>query len=550
MMLHRSWLTILIVGLTAAAASAGRTLQDGWTVITPSPDTQKIHVSSSAGDDTNDGRLEHPVATLARGAAMLRDGYPDWLLLKRGDVWNERIKLNRGWKVPLSGRSHDEPIYVGPYSPPDTSPPDTGPPDSRPLLQRTPTESAGVGGTMIFVVVQDLNLQGVQASTAIGLEGDSHHVTFEGIAAVGFKVGLRTSGTDDLPMHHIQVRRCVIAGSKSLGAYLNYTDDLLVEECVWDDNGTDKTREHNIYKSRGGKRQVYRGNIFSRGSNHGLKMRAECTNYVVEDNLFTRNQNALALTLDGDDVRHGHVDWANRDVAIRGNVFLEEGRDIGGMCMLISHVSGLTIAENYIVAGRVTPFNAALQFIEGHALALVQRENVVVRGNVIAGWPSNAVRWGALNAHQNTHGGNRFEGNIVQAVNHPTLGKKSYAWRGAVDGSAGVLTFGGNSYDIPGAPSEGWWRTAGKNLTPDQWRAATGEADAQAVRITWADPTRTIGTFMPPGQGFAEFIAAARANRRGAWDPKYTAAAVNAYIRAGFTEVGRVPATDAPPGSP
>ncbi|MEM8756753.1 MAG: hypothetical protein AAGF47_03115, partial [Planctomycetota bacterium] len=83
---------------------------DGWTQFTASPDTVKIHVSAD-GDDNNNGRTpETAVRTIERGKALLRDGRPDWLLIRRGDTFNEGIGA---WKK--SGRSESEPMVVKTY---------------------------------------------------------------------------------------------------------------------------------------------------------------------------------------------------------------------------------------------------------------------------------------------------------------------------------------------------------------------------------------------------------------------------------------------------
>src|SRR5690606_16339245 len=63
----------------------------GWTVVEPSVDTRTIYVSSSAGDDSNDG-LSAATAkrTIHAAKSLLRDGSPDWLLLKRGDTFTDQ----------------------------------------------------------------------------------------------------------------------------------------------------------------------------------------------------------------------------------------------------------------------------------------------------------------------------------------------------------------------------------------------------------------------------------------------------------------------------
>ena len=61
-------------------------VSSGWTNLAPSSDSRIIYVSSVLGADTNSGLSEaSPKRTLAAAVSLLRDGYPDWLLLRRGD---------------------------------------------------------------------------------------------------------------------------------------------------------------------------------------------------------------------------------------------------------------------------------------------------------------------------------------------------------------------------------------------------------------------------------------------------------------------------------
>src|SRR4051794_32340881 len=81
---------------------------NGWTSITPSSDTHVIYVSNSGGSDSNNGLSPAaPPKSIAAAKALVRSGSPDWLLLKRGDTWQEGFG---NWKY--SGRSADEPILI------------------------------------------------------------------------------------------------------------------------------------------------------------------------------------------------------------------------------------------------------------------------------------------------------------------------------------------------------------------------------------------------------------------------------------------------------
>src|SRR5688500_14891652 len=85
--------------------------EQGWTVFGRSADTRIVYVSNSTGSDTNSGLAEDaPVKTLGKARTLLRNGAPDWMLLKRGDVWTENFT---NWKT--SGRDEDEMMVIGAY---------------------------------------------------------------------------------------------------------------------------------------------------------------------------------------------------------------------------------------------------------------------------------------------------------------------------------------------------------------------------------------------------------------------------------------------------
>src|SRR5690606_32346154 len=73
----------------ASSASADASVPVvGWSELTPSNDSRLIYVSSSEGDDENDGMSsDTPIHSITKASTLVRDGYPDWILLKRGDVW-------------------------------------------------------------------------------------------------------------------------------------------------------------------------------------------------------------------------------------------------------------------------------------------------------------------------------------------------------------------------------------------------------------------------------------------------------------------------------
>src|SRR5688572_1923244 len=91
------------VGAASTSASApkmfekleGRTLlsvsldPEGFTVVTPSGDSNVIYVSSNGSDSNSGSSPGAAVRTIGRGKSLLRNGFPDQLLLERGSVFNE-----------------------------------------------------------------------------------------------------------------------------------------------------------------------------------------------------------------------------------------------------------------------------------------------------------------------------------------------------------------------------------------------------------------------------------------------------------------------------
>ena len=87
---------------------------NGWSILTPQEDSRLIYVSSSVGDDANgeiyaprdiadvqNPGLIKPFKTIASAIEHAREGYPDWILLQKGDEWEvpARIELRMGRSI-------------------------------------------------------------------------------------------------------------------------------------------------------------------------------------------------------------------------------------------------------------------------------------------------------------------------------------------------------------------------------------------------------------------------------------------------------------------
>ena len=297
---------LLAAALTAAplaTATAGVTRNaDGNTVFTPSGDTRTIYVSSSQGNDSNSGLSpDAPLRSIEAGKSLLRDGNPDWLLLKRGDQWQEGLG---NWLT--RGRNAQEPIVVGAYGSGD-----------KPLLRTGDNTGLNAYSLPNFhdIAFTNVHLQSrVQdredldrRTTGVRFLAPGKNVLFEGVTLEGYSDNMVLRGWDQQrTIKDVSVRNSVIIDSysrqgHSQGIYASKVENLTIEGNVIDHNGFNPAVQgagptifnHNLY-IRDAKGLNVRGNIISRGSSHGLQAR---TGGEIDENLFV--DNAIAFIVGG-----------------------------------------------------------------------------------------------------------------------------------------------------------------------------------------------------------------------------------------------------------
>src|SRR5215471_13342151 len=112
------WLIFLLLLTTESSsisflnASCPALSQDtnGFTVFPDFPTTQTYYVSTSGSDSGNNCQTQNsPCQTIATGMSKLRNGFPDKLLLKKGDTWTDE----QFGQVAVSGPSSCQPILIG-----------------------------------------------------------------------------------------------------------------------------------------------------------------------------------------------------------------------------------------------------------------------------------------------------------------------------------------------------------------------------------------------------------------------------------------------------
>ena len=312
---------------------------DGWTILEPGADSKVVYVSYSEGDDTNNGLSpKSPRQTIEAGASLIRDGYPDYLLLKRGDTWI----MGEGLGAFHSGRSVAEPMVVSYY----------GEQGARPLIktegpfvwiQEQVRSNLAFVGIELYAYKHDPNSPdyesegGVSGISMIAAGGEN--ILIEDCKFSYVQMGAYTTGRGNSgKLKNMNFRRNMCLHSwagdsytihelrtRVQGMYVYGVDGLLLEENLFDHNGWDEQIagagatmfNHNIYMATSNPncdKIIVRGNIIARASAHGLQLRSGGR---VEDNLFV--QNAINLNVG----YHKSASLSGAYGIVKNNVFQE-----------------------------------------------------------------------------------------------------------------------------------------------------------------------------------------------------------------------------------
>ena len=286
------------------------------TAFSPSNDSKIIYVSSQSGDDAtgtaiNASEMESPTnpnvsilpyKTLSAAISQLRDGYPDWILLNRGDTWN-----NESFGIfSKSGRALSEPMVLGFY----------GSSGQRPLIKtgrETGLNSAGretsnlaIIGLDFYANARDPNsadfIDSTEGSSGLRIVGSGENILIEDTVIRFFGTNLNISEYNGYHSN-VSIKRCIILDSygykdisHSSGIYISGVDGILMEDNIFDHNGwnsqvseaTSTVFNHNVYIqwSNVAENITVKNNVSTRSSNHAIKGRP---GGVYTNNLFAEN---------------------------------------------------------------------------------------------------------------------------------------------------------------------------------------------------------------------------------------------------------------------
>jgi hypothetical protein len=504
----------------ASVATAQSIDAEGWTVLTPPAGARVVYVSSSVGNDSNDGLSEkRPVRTLTRGYELVRDGQPDQMLLRSGDVWKKPIE---DWKK--SANSTTQYMVIGAYG--------TGP---RPRIDSG--EASGFSslsgeprrGLAIVGIEFASNGRGVSESAGIEFIENWGHVLIEDCFVSRYRDNIAVVPLKGLNrIKDVQIRRSVMVESyhtgtgHSQGVFLGNCDNWLIEECVLDRNAYNRDTIfcHNIYVHESCGPGTFRGNISARACSHGIQQRP---GGIAENNLMLRNAIGILLGRSATSPTEANV--------VRYNV-VQDGKDINphetrAQGLEISDVWRVRVERN-LIAHQLTGTGNI------DAIAFTRSLNATVRDNVVYEWSrpgfesSVALFWGGACGGDCVITGNRFHqsaGGLVVAhgFDSPFLPSFRYSQN--------------HYFSINPLNVYLWFANDSTFLTNPQWVDLAGDPGSTFVPVMFPDKDRSIETYAK-SLGLAGsmdvFLKEARRQSKSFWRAAFTASEANRWIRGGF----------------
>lgn len=554
-----------------------------WTPIVASADTRRVYLSSS-GDDENDCLSELTACeTPARAIAQLRDGYPDHLLIRRGDTFEG--PLSTGWS--LSGRSAAEPMVIATYGESGARPYfRTGEQTAFRTYHGTPVRHLRIMDLRFHANVRDPGDASFVVPTAsseapVGfIMLSSNHpiedVLIEGCEVSHYNGGLVAHGPATVKLGNVRLRANHFhdayavnhdgngdgdsddgAGSgdihqgHSAGIYTDRVDGLLLEQNVFDHNGGlnnypgDPRRvdlpgiqpaatagtwfNHQIYSDSNNCHVVAVGNVFANGD--GVQLRS---GGIARENVFVRTVNAI--TGGNDDVLESSGGFT---FEIRDNLFLE-GTDFApesihgpsaprGNGVLLTNVSdaGARIVDNLFLRDiSAAQYGRAIQLEGGNRLG--NGETGVVRSaeiarNTVVNWRGGIVLIGTPGRDLRS---TTVHDNVVQ---NP---RDTQAWLTDMEAPGGShVVWSRNAYHS-GRTDGRWFAQRGVGVDSATWSELAGEEGSTLEARTFANPgARFEEAVLGAGAAYEAAWPRLRAQTRWSWDPSLETRSLIARIR-------------------
>lgn len=559
---------VLLLCITSAHAAFLTRTEDGngWTVFTPSADTDVVYISASGDNSTctsyrtsdeemgsdpfePDGAVI-PCEDFATARTKVASGGPDWILWKRGETFVESSGLGT---VHLSGKDADEPFLISAYGTSGVSPVIKVGSNNEGILIQSDTSNLAIAGLDFYQYLRNPDDGGSVTTGDRGMRvyAGSNSTTITGILVEGckfrfFENGITTeSGNGNVVTEEIDIefRRNLITDNynttgHSQGYFAYRADDILVEENIFIHNGWLVPSTSGGQTAAGGQSTIYNHSIYNNSvDNHNILRNifvdpsAACIKLtksytsdstLIDNNLAVGGQIFLSAGVNGNP---GNFD----DITISNNVHTQSGRmdltdttDSYGIwaCGLNRGLIDSNLIINLSIADNID---------NGHALATCGDPvwSTTYSNNVIHDLHVKRIVFISANSAGSTNVS--VTDNIFNAANITNVAVV-YADYNIV----GNWTFSGNSWY---ADSQAFYRN-GSYVTLSGWNSWVGDTTSTWGETSFTDDTRDIDTYM---QSLGEtatidaFIAKLRAfDRWTNWNTAYSAETINSWIRVGF----------------
>lgn len=536
---------ILFFSLITSSVSAQPPVVNGWTQFAPSSDSRIIYVSSSDGNDAtaqnystasaeigNDPFLPagtiYPYQTLSAASAQLRNGYADWLLFKKGDVFNNQ---NFGVTT-LNGKNKNEPMLIASY----------GSSCNRPVINTgNQTFIDLTGASASFLAFAGLHIEaGTRSGTDEPIGFRIIMAPFDNILIEDCHI---TKFFQNLAMHdpvsqnatrsNLRVRRScitdayVISSAHANAMFIANIDTVLFEENLLDHNGWSSSVlganptgfRHNSYFQVTNRNVFFRENIVARAAATGGGIRS---GGIVFDNTFLSNPQNLQFG-----THETTINWPAEFVSgeVSYNVVLDSRTESfeAGKGINIQRTKNTDVHHNIVAHFTpVSDYNLALFFNE--------TENVQVRENIIYNWGNNTSSGpaysGGIVAGASLLGTNQIYSNAVQIKNMKGFCQIKY---GTFDN---IFYSDNNYYNV--VSSNNWFEPSGSYSV---WLSESSEINSSVIEINYPDPARNVETYLSSlgiSGDLETFLESRRNMNKCNWNDDYTANNFNNYIREGF----------------
>nr|WP_321465562.1 hypothetical protein [uncultured Desulfobulbus sp.] len=553
---------------------------EGWTIFSPSIDSRIVYISSTSGDDSTctyhlPGTVgadvfypssATPCATYKKALTFAREGYPDWILFKRGETFTIDISGAQSGLyavVPTSGRGAAEPSFTGAYGGNGASPIvqiDAGVGQAIRIQRGSPNWIA-VANLDFYSFTRDPSNSGYVSPTGnqLGMfifDGNSTTTHYNGLLIEGCKFryfddNMVTSTTVAIP--DLAIRRNLFLDSYAGGGQSHNQGLLLtkqnatLEENIFIHNGwlvpagggTGEATifNHNVYTSSpfGA---TYTNNIFIQGSNMNTKFTADAYDYLahsntspilIDGNLYIDGQQGIGF---GNNTVGNTYPFKN--VSISNNVFTNIGRqnNLQGISWGIDMGYDTTTAEisNNLFLNQADPTVNNGNFIFCMAGILT---DISVHDNISYNVLNTTWMRGFAKGSQNSTGSTKTNVNFYNNK-HSTTSAGYFVDTNSVSG----YSFTANSY-YGDKSSLALFRVASTQYSLSDWQSLSKDTSTVAPP-SFPEPTRSIETYMTSlgeNGSIDAFITKCRAQDRYNWDPRFTAQNVNQWIRGGFAEI-------------